>query len=79
MLAITYYLIGNPLIALGLAILILLCFYNVLRRQVRAALAMWLVIICVFVYVYAQSASPVRPLGADPGHADSTATGLRRN
>lgn len=60
MLAITYYLIGNPLVALGLALLILLCFYNVLRRQTRTAFSLWLVIVVVFIYVYVQAAEQAR-------------------
>ena len=56
MLPITYYLIANPLIAIGLAILVVLCIANVLRRRVRTALGLWLVILATLVYVYMQAA-----------------------
>ena len=54
MLPITYYLMANPFVALGLALLILLCIYNIFRRQVRAALGLWLLVIIVLFYVKVQ-------------------------
>jgi hypothetical protein len=57
MLAITYYLIANPLIAIGLAILIVLCIYNIFRRQVRVAVGMWFLVIVVLLYAYRQTAA----------------------
>jgi len=79
MVAITYFLIGNPLVALGLAILILLCIYNVLRRQVRTAMGLWLLIIVVFVYVYAHSAEQTRRDTGGAGVPDSTIATPGRN
>ena len=56
---ITYYLIGHPLIALGLAMLAILCVVSVLRRQVRTAIALWALVFMTFLYVYLQTkASP---------------------
>lgn len=60
MLTITYYMIANPLIALGLAILIVLFLYNTLRRQARIALGLWLLMVVVFVYIYVQSSDQAR-------------------
>ena len=57
MLPITLYLIGNPLIAVGLALLILLCITSVLRRQVRSAIGLWVLILVCFLYVYLQAAA----------------------
>ena len=62
MLPITYYLIANPLIACGLAILVVLCIANVLRRRVRIAIGLWLVILVTLVYVYMQAAIEQREL-----------------
>ena len=55
MLPITYYLIANPLIAVGLAILVVLCIANVLRRRVRIAIGLWMVILATLIYVYIQA------------------------
>ena len=55
MLPITYFLIANPFIALGLIILIALCIYNVFRRQVRVALGLWALIIVVLFYIHIQA------------------------
>jgi len=52
---ITYYLIGHPLIALGLAMLVILCVVSVLRRQVRTAIALWALVFMTFLYVYLQT------------------------
>ncbi|MFH1566674.1 MAG: hypothetical protein ABIL09_01650 [Gemmatimonadota bacterium] len=59
MLAITYFLIAHPLVAVGLAILVLLCVYNVLRRQARTALGLWLLAVVVLVYIYAKAAAGI--------------------
>lgn len=65
MFPITSYLIGHPLIALGLAMFGLLCVVAVLRRQARTAITLWVLILITFLYVYVQSkASPVP--GATP-------------
>ena len=50
----TLYLINNPFIALGLALLSLLTAYNVLRRQQRVAMGLWLTVVAVLFYVYVQ-------------------------
>ena len=55
MLPITTYLLGNPLVAIGLGILVLLCIYNVLRKQVRVAMGLWLLVFVVLFYIYRQS------------------------
>ena len=54
MLPVTYYLMANPLVGVGFALLILLCVYNVFRRQVRIALGLWLLIIIVLFYIKLQ-------------------------
>ena len=59
MLQITLYLIENTLVAMGLAILVALCIYNVLRRQVRVALAAWLLILVVLFYIHSQVGLPM--------------------
>jgi len=51
---ITLYLIANPLIGIGLGLLVLLCTYNALRRQGRIAMGMWLAVVVVLFYVYVQ-------------------------
>ena len=58
MFPITYYLIGHPLVALGLSMLILLCVVSVLRKQVRAAIALWALVLMTFLYVYLQTKAP---------------------
>ena len=63
--SITYYLIGNPLVALGLALLILLCIYNVFRRQTRVAMGLWFLITIVLFYVHAQVADERLPEDAE--------------
>ena len=68
MLSITYYLMGNPLIAAGLVILVLLCIYNILRRQVRVASGLWLVIVVVLLYVYVQATSEWSGTPAETEH-----------
>ena len=78
MLAITYYLIANPMIALGLAILVLLCFYNVLRRQARTAMALWLLIVVVFIYVYVQASDQAHQY-APPDSGPAAAGSETRN
>ena len=65
MLSLTNYLIANPMIAMGLVILILLCIYNVLRRQARVAMGSWLLILVVLFYIYSQTSRPGAD-GADP-------------
>ena len=55
MLPITYFLIANPFIALGLIILIALCVYNVFRRQLRIAIGLWALIIVVLFYIHLQA------------------------
>ena len=62
MLPITYYLFANPLIVIGLAILVVLCIVNVLRRRVRIAIGMWMVILVTMIYVYIQAAAEQREL-----------------
>lgn len=57
MLDITQYLIANPLIALGLGILVALCVYNLLRREMKVAIGMWLAILAVLFYVHVQAAA----------------------
>ena len=57
MLPITNYLIVNPMIAMGLIILVLLCIYNVFRRQVRVAMGAWMLILVVLFYVHTQTRS----------------------
>lgn len=68
MLPITYYLIGNPFIALGLAILVLVCIYNILRRQVRVAAGLWLLIIVVLLYSYVQALNERSGTADETGH-----------
>jgi ABC-type spermidine/putrescine transport system permease subunit II len=51
---ITLYLIANPLIGIGLGLLVLLCAYNALRQQGRIAMGMWLAVVVVLFYVYVQ-------------------------
>ena len=51
---VTLYLIANPLIAIGTALLGLLFVYNMMRRQVRIAVGMWLAIVAVLFYVLVQ-------------------------
>ena len=51
---VTLYLIANPLIAIGTALLGLLFVYNMMRRQVRIAVGMWLAIVAVLYYVLVQ-------------------------
>lgn len=51
---ITVYLIANPLIGIGLGLLVLLCAYNAMRRQGRIAMGMWLAVVVVLFYVYVQ-------------------------
>ena len=51
---ITLYLIANPLIGIGLGLLVLLSSYNALRRQGRIAMGMWLAVVVVLFYVYVQ-------------------------
>lgn len=51
---VTLYLIANPLIGIGLGLLVLLCGYNLLRRQTRIAMGLWLIIVAVAFYVYVQ-------------------------
>jgi hypothetical protein len=64
MLSITLYLIANPMIALGLIILVVLGIYNVLRRQASMAMGSWLLILVVLFYIYSQTSRP----GADGPH-----------
>ena len=54
--SITYYLIANPLIALGLGLLVLTCIYSVVRRQIRSAMGLWFLIIIVLFYIHVQLA-----------------------
>ncbi len=49
------------MIAMGLIILVVLCIYNVLRRQARVAMGSWLLILVVLFYIYSQTSRP----GAD--------------
>ena len=58
MLPITLYLIDNPLVATGLGILIALCVYNVLRRQVRVAMGLWVLMLVVLFYIHSQVGLP---------------------
>ena len=50
----TLYLIANPLIGIGLVLLGLLCLYNIVRRQGRVAMGMWMLMVVVLFYVYVQ-------------------------
>ena len=68
MFPITYYLIGHPLIALALAMFAILCVISVLRRQVRFAITLWVLILITFLYVYVQSTASLVP-GATPTEA----------
>lgn len=52
--AFTQFLIANPYIAIGLAILVALLVHNLLRRQVRTALTLWLIIAVVVLYAWLQ-------------------------
>ena len=70
----TLYLIANPLIGIGLGMLGLLCVYNILRRQGRVAMGMWLLIIVVLFYVYVQISGEAAEMNdselvAPPGEA----------
>jgi hypothetical protein len=58
MLPITLYLIENPLVAIGLGMLMALCVYNVLRRQVRVAMGLWVLMLVVLFYIYSQVGMP---------------------
>ena len=58
MLSITNFLIANPMVAMGLIILVALCIYNVLRRQARVAMGSWLLILVVLFYIYSQTSRP---------------------
>lgn len=55
MFLVTNYLLAHPPVALGLAILVLLCIYNILRKQARVAMGLWLVVMVVLFYVYRQA------------------------
>ena len=48
------YLIANPFIGVGLALLVLLCAYNLFRRKPRVAMGLWFVTVVVMFYVYVQ-------------------------
>ena len=70
MFPITSYLIGHPLDAVGLAMLVILCVISVLRKQIRTAIAMWALVLMTFLYLYLQTrASPA------PGSAPTAAVG----
>ena len=60
---VTLYLIANPLIAIGTALLGLLFVYNMMRRQVRIAVGMWLAIVAVLFYVFVQVSAEPDELG----------------
>ena len=71
MLLIAYYLMGHPLVAVGLGILFLVCIHNILRRQVRIAAGLWVLIIVVLLYIYVQaigepSGTPAETAGEEP-------------
>lgn len=51
---VTLFLIANPLIAIGVGLLALLTIYNVLRRQVRVAMGMWLTLMASLFYIWVQ-------------------------
>ena len=70
----TLYLIANPLIGIGLGMLGLLCVYNILRRQGRVAMGLWLLIVVVLFYVYVQISGEAAEMNdselvAPPGEA----------
>ena len=70
----TLYMIANPLLGIGLGMLGLLCVYNILRRQGRVAMGMWLLIIVVLFYVYVQISGEAAEMNdselvAPPGEA----------
>jgi hypothetical protein len=70
----TLYLIANPLIGIGLGMLGLLCVYNILRRQGRVAMGLWLLIVVVLFYVYVQVSGEAAEMNdselvAPPGEA----------
>jgi hypothetical protein len=52
-----FYMIANPFIGIGLALLALLTMYNVIRRQTRLAMGMWLLMVAVLFYVWVQVSS----------------------
>lgn len=51
---VTLYLIANPLVAIGLSLLVVLCGYNLLRGETRVAMGLWLIVVAVAFYVYVQ-------------------------
>lgn len=51
------FLAANPLVAVGLGILAVLCVHNLLRRQVRVAVSLWLLIVVTLFFI---SRQPVR-------------------
>ena len=61
--AFTQFLIANPYIAIGLAILVALLVHNLLRRQVRTALTLWLITMVVLIYVWLQVTRGDDPIG----------------
>ncbi len=70
----TLYMIANPLIGIGLGMLGLLCVYNILRRQGRVAMGLWLLIVVVLFYVYVQISGEAAEMNdselvAPPGEA----------
>jgi hypothetical protein len=70
----TLYLIANPLIGIGLVLLGLLCLYNIVRRQGRVAMGMWMLMVVVLFYVYVQVSAESAELNdselvAPPGEA----------
>ena len=74
MFPITSYLIGHPLIALGLAIFVLLCAVSVLRKQIRTAITLWVLILITFLYVYVQTTASPAP-GVPPTEVSGDDTG----
>lgn len=48
------YLITNPFLGVGLVLLALLIMYNVIRRQTRIAMGMWLLMVAVLFYIWVQ-------------------------
>lgn len=69
MLPITLYLIDNPMVAVGLVILIALCIVNVLRRQARVAMGAWLLVLVVLFYIHTQAKRPAFEAPVLPANA----------
>jgi len=72
MLLIAYYLMDHPLVAVGLGILFLVCIHNILRRQVRIAAGLWVLILVVLMYTYVQAVGESSGTSAETDGAEQS-------